>query len=111
MTKDEWWDVCNAAWPKILEIAKNINIDLNTTNYAIVPNADPIPQDMPLGDFLEGCREKKDENILQMWLSEIWWRAPDRPFIHDWPGWPDLCELLDRYPDVFLEQEDAYLND
>ena len=70
-TKDEWWQLVDDDWENLSAIFDRVGMD---TWDAEVYKARRDPRLHPI-------------------LEEVWARAPDKPHIHEWPGWGVLCDL------------------
>lgn len=73
-------------WPNLYKIL-GMYLDLNSHETL---DKDLIEE--TLGVFITKLKEEEDERLLH-YLHEAWWKAPDKPTIHQIPGWGILCDL------------------
>lgn len=77
--RQEWWAAVDREWDRL--------------------RANALPRFLKPEELLEVDRAyfDRDAEGLHKWLSEVWWRAPDRPEIHLIPGWDEFCDLCSEF--------------
>jgi hypothetical protein len=91
-TPEQWWANVDAEWDNLLNLISdrlnvlaNATIDCTTDTPLVLRN---IIQD------LIWCKQNRDHKRLHRYLFATWQMNPDKPWIHDQPGWGTLCDLL-----------------
>lgn len=91
-TKKEWWKLVDDHWEDLLSIMDQF-LPLNapatdppgkTTGKILTHNA--------LNDIFQ-AKKNRDGYKLLRYLNGAWGMAPDKPWIHQIPGWGVLCAL------------------
>ena len=50
-----------------------------------------------VNNFHKACRAKQDSEVYRI-IHEVWFRVPDKQWIHSISGWGILCDLCSEYP-------------
>ena len=85
-TRDEWWQSLSEHWPNLLSILhRYIGMDdLESIDGKLTVE--------PRSVEIETMKLNKNPDLIR-YLNAAWWNAPDKPWIHNIPGWGILCDL------------------
>ena len=113
-TKDEWWALVDAHWLDLLHIMQLFlpmqrHMDIDELREAelsnlVAMNSNAGKSPIPMFEIVERLHKEHDP-ALARYLSEAWWRAPDREEIHSLPNWCLLCDLLSEEPGCLEPEE------
>lgn len=92
-TPEDWWSVVDAQWSKIIGIFQNCNAPLDGHVWRDEIFGEEVFHGKTLAVMLEEAKADRDHDALGHFLDLLWAAAPDKPYIHSWPGWGDLCDL------------------
>ncbi len=93
-----WWACLTSNRAEILAIAERPNMYGRLDGdppykWAGPGDAAPIEQIQSLAAAFNECIWKEDARFAVWFCNTIWAMAPDNEEIHNWPGWPALCDL------------------
>jgi len=108
-TLNDWWRLVEENKGELRSIVSGHCVTFKDAKR-IERNMEPnwiVPGGRFYGLNISGIYEKLQEEALEQFeeyirsrnrkihsmFSQAWWRAPDRPEIHDIPGWDVLCDL------------------
>jgi hypothetical protein len=92
-TADDWWDACLARWDDIVSIFENCGAPLGSHEWSEGIGKDAEWHDKVFLAFLTDLRDHRDGPELARWFNLCWIAAPDKSYIHSWPGWGTFCDL------------------
>jgi hypothetical protein len=98
-TQEDWWKVLCSIWDHVIyTIPNSLNYDLNELATDTLCNDGMLVDGRTtfLGDLLNAKRTGNHERIRQ-YLQAFWSAAPDQSWIHNVPGWYELCDLCSEY--------------
>lgn len=104
-----WWGTLDDAWPDILVIldrflGQRTPSGARVGGLSVLADANTI-QGRSVLQVVEVARRDRDHETLLKYLNAAWWAAPDAPWIHEVPGWSDLCELCSEDWAVWTSEE------
>ena len=85
-TKGEWWTLVDENWVDLVSLMHRW-LGMND-----MENIEGKLTEEPRAVEIERMKAKKDANLLK-YLNGVWQNAPDKPWIHEIPGWGLLCDL------------------
>lgn len=112
-TKEDWWALVDDYWETLLDIGwRWMDLSKQATSDGLA-KGDPLIKVSRGGDVwevgvgaekedgdplsiqedLERSKGNEDWERLRMYFGAWWMMAPDKPEIHEIPGWGVLCDL------------------
>ena len=96
-TADDWWAVLDSRWSALLDIFERVDAPLGGDEtghwWRDEISGEEIRHDKTMIRTLEDAKRERDHSIMAGFLQKAWMAAPDKPHIHQWPNWGDLCDL------------------
>jgi len=100
-TMDDWWCTLESNWSNILDIFDRVGAPMGRSEidrfWSDGMGKEPTQHEYTLIKTLEVALEEKDHETLKSFFEKAWMAAPDKPYIHSWPGWSALCDLCSEY--------------
>ena len=85
--KHEWWEYLNTHWDDILDFAAQIGINLGCYIWY-----DGTVMDHTVIEEMNRLKKEQDPKML-ITMERIWAHAPDKKWIHSYPGFHYICNL------------------
>ena len=104
-TPEEWWKLLDGQWANIIDIFQRCGAPLDSEAWNDA-SGELVFHDRTLLGTLEHTKDERDHETMHNMLELCWSAAPDKPYIHQWPGWGHLCDLCSEFW-VFEEEPEG----
>lgn len=111
MREKAWFALFDQTWPRMKDWLNNTEITQGTINRLEQRGYNGFALYLRgfVGQYMynaiEATRALGYKNMLWYFMQTIWEDAPDRPYIHQWNGWHDFCDLCSE--GMELDKEEA----
>lgn len=100
--KEDWWNVVKENKQKFLDLLGRCNYNVYESLGAKCAT-DSSPDGESIKDAFERCIKEENHKEVHSMCHRIWGALPDKPHIHQWPGFYDICDVCSEYW-VFQEE-------